>query len=145
MILTSQAGPGNPFDCASPLQMKKALIVADPEIPRAVSGNGAHVSAGHTTHGNKPAILQVGDPVERGDPNSPAFVLKEGIHIAQQSAASFPINRNPPIVPLVQAIESAQPNAAIPGRQDGPNGAVGRQTLLRRDRGDGEVAKAVEA
>jgi len=36
------------------------------------------------------------------------------------------------------------PDAAIPGRQDGHNGSIG-QALLYGNRGDGEVAKAVEA
>ena len=92
--------------------MEETLVVANPEIPRAVSGDGVHDSAGHPTHGDKPAIIEVGDPAERRDPNSPAFVLKQGLHIAQQSAASLPINRNPPVIPSVQAIESAKRLAA---------------------------------
>src|SRR6202140_5843548 len=39
---------------------------------------------------------------------------------------------------------SAKPRADIPGRQDGRNSGIG-QTLLHRNRWDGEVAKAVEA
>src|ERR1700722_13433725 len=145
IVLMPQTGPRNLFDHIRVKQMKKTVIlIANPKIPRAISGNGVHDSTGHSTHGNKPAILQVGNPAERGDPNSSALVLKEGKHITRQSAASLAINRNPPVIPSVQAIESAKPNAAIPGRQNRLNEGV-RQTLLYRDRGDGEVAKAVEA
>jgi hypothetical protein len=123
---------------------KAVVLVADPEILRSVPGDGMHLSAGHAVYRNEPAIIEVGDPAARGDPNSPAFVLKEGVYIAQQSPASLPINRSPPFIPSVQPIESAKPNGAIPGRQDGPNGAAG-QNLLHRDRWDGKVAKAAEA
>ena len=54
------------------------------------------------------------------------------------------VNRHLPVIPSVQAIGSAKPNAAIPGRQDGPNNGT-RQTLLDRYCGDGKVAKTVEA
>ena len=139
-----QPDPWNSFDDTSSPQMKETLLVANPQISRAVSGDGVHLSGRHTAHRNKPAIIVVSDSAKRGDPNSPAFVLKERIRITRQSAVSLPISRNPPVIPSVQTISRAEPNAAIPGRQDRPNDSI-RQALLHGDCGDGEVAKAVEA
>jgi hypothetical protein len=126
--------------------VKKALIlVADPEIPPAIAREGFHDAGGHGGYWNKPAILEVGHPVMGGNPNSPMIILKERIHvIIRQSTTSLAVNRNLPVVPSVQAIPSAKPDAAIPVRQDGHNGSIG-QTLLYRNRGDGNVSKAVEA
>jgi hypothetical protein len=42
-----------------------------------------------TRHGEKPAILEVEHPADRGDPNSPAFVLKQGLHIARNPLLPF--------------------------------------------------------
>jgi hypothetical protein len=51
-----------------------------------------------------------------------------------------------PVIPSIQAIASAKPNTAIPGRQDARNEAIGQPLgLFHRNRGDGEVAKAIEA
>jgi hypothetical protein len=81
----------------------------------------------------------------RGDPNSPAIVLKDGIHgVIRQSTVSLAVNRNLPVIPSVQAIRSAKPNAAILGCENGPNEGV-RQTLLARNRSHREVANAVDA
>jgi hypothetical protein len=126
--------------------MKKALIlVADPEIPPMIASEGFHDAAGHGGYWNKAALLEVGHPVMGGNPNSTMIVLKERIHvIIRQSTISLAVNRNLPVVPSVQAIPGAKPDAAIPGRQDGHNGSI-RQTLLYGNRGDGKVAKAVEA
>src|SRR5271166_5275833 len=119
--------------------------VADPEIPRTISGDGVYESVGHSADGNKPAILEIGKPAIRGNPDSPAVILKQGPHhIVRQSTAPLAVDRNLPVIPPVQSIASAKPNAAIPGRQDGPDGGA-RQTLFDRNRGDGDVAKAVEA
>jgi hypothetical protein len=121
------------------------LLVADPEIPPTVASHGMHDAAGHGAYCDKPVILEVGDPAMGGNPNSPAIVLKERIHvIIRQSTAPFAVNGNLSVVPSVQAIPSAKPDAAIPGRQHGHNGSVG-QTLLYGNRWDGEVTKAVEA
>ncbi len=144
-ILPSQLGPRDSFDHAFPKQMKKTLIlVADPEIPRTVASDGMHDPARRAVYGNKPAILEVGNPSSRGDPNSSAIILKEGGCIVWQSAVSLAVDRNLAVIPSVQAIGSTEPNAAIPGRQDRPNAGIG-QTLLDRNRRDGEVSKAVEA
>jgi hypothetical protein len=119
--------------------------VTDPEIPSAVPGDGTHVPARHGAYGNEPAILEVCDPAGRGDPNSTVIVLKEGLHfIVWQSAASLVENRNLPVVPFVQSVTSAKPDTAIPGRQHRGDGGIG-QTLPDRNRGNSEVAKAVEA
>jgi hypothetical protein len=57
--------------------MKKALIlVADPEVVRLVPGNGTHHSVGHSSYGNEPVILEVGNTAKRADPNPSAIILK---------------------------------------------------------------------
>ena len=144
--LCPSRGPGDLFDHTPPQQMKQTLIRwLIQRFPALSPAMAMHYSAGHTAHGNKPAILEVGNSAARGDPNSPAIVLKKGLHgIIRQSTVSLAVNRNLPVFPSVQAIVSAKPDAAIPGRQNGPDGGVG-QTLLHGNRGDGEVAKTVEA
>jgi len=126
--------------------MEKTLtLAADPQIPRAVPGFRKDLPARNGTYGNKPSVLEVGNPATRGDPNSPAAVLEEGLHgIIRQSTGSLPENRNLPVLPSVQTVNCAKPNAAIAGRQDGNNCGI-RQTLFHRTRGDGEVSKTVES
>src|SRR5271166_4704893 len=158
----SQLTPRDLFDHSPLLQMEKALIGGDPDIPRTVLGDGMHVSARHRTHGNKPAILEVSNPAGRGDPNSPLTVLKERPSVvigqpfvdylayqfltvaARKQPPSLAVNRNLPVIPSVQAINRAKPNAAISGRQNGPGFGI-RQTLFDGNGGDGEVAKAIDA
>jgi hypothetical protein len=55
------------------------------------------------------------------------------------------VDRNLTVFPSVQAIKIGNPNAAIPGRQDGRNVVGVRQTLLGGNSDDSQVAKAVEA
>src|SRR5580658_7376661 len=106
--------------------MKKTMIlVADPEVPPAVTGDGMHDPARYATDGNKPAILEVGKPACRGDPNSAAIILKERVRTILQSTASLTENRNLAVIPSVQAITRTKPNAAVSGRQDGPNVGIG--------------------
>src|SRR6266478_62305 len=118
--------------------MKKAMIhVTDPKIPAVVPGDGIQLAAGHAKYGNKPAVLKVGNPAKRGDPNSPAIILKKRLHPARQSTIGYladrpgrlgrrrpctsaAVNRNLPFLPSVQATTGANPHAAIPGREDGP-------------------------
>src|SRR5580693_7013751 len=109
--------------------MKKTLVVANPETSRVTPGDGMSVLAGHTSYGNKPVILEVGNPATRGDPNSPAVVLKEGLHILIRQTTPLVVNRNLPVVPPVQAMNRAKPNAAIARRQNRPSPAI-RQALL---------------
>src|SRR5215468_10112294 len=68
----------------------------------------------------------------------------EAVEFAVRFAAAGTGNRNLPVLPPVQAAASAEPDAAIPVGQNGPYGVI-RQPLLDSKRGDGEVAKAVEA
>jgi hypothetical protein len=98
--------------------VKKTLIlVADPEIPSTIASDGMHIAAGHGAYCGKPAILEVGDPAMGGNPNSPVIILRQRIHdIIRQSTVSLAVNCNLPVVPSVQAIPGAKPDAAIPGR-----------------------------
>lgn len=100
--------------------------------------------AGQVGYVSKPAILKVGNAAVRGDPNSPVNVLKEGLDgIVGQSTALRVVSRDAPVIPSIQAIARAEPNAAVPGRQDGRSEGI-RQPLLDGNRRGGEVAKAVE-
>src|ERR1700730_8931664 len=101
------------------------------------------VSAGHASYGNKPAALEIGNSKGRGRPNSGVIGLIEGVHIIIGQSTSLAVNRNLPVIPSVQAITRAEPNATIPRRQNGRNEVI-RQTLRDRNCRDGEVAKAVE-
>src|SRR5690242_3073756 len=49
-----------------------------------------------------------------------------------------------PVIPSVQSTKSAEPNTSIPVRENGSDEGV-KQALVRRKRGDGKVAKPVEA
>src|ERR1700692_207661 len=66
------------------------------------------------------------------------------VGVARSCFSPLAINSKMAIIPSVQAMSSAEPDAAIPDREDGFNDGI-RQTLLDRNRGDCEVAKAVEA
>ena len=46
-------------------------------IPRAVLGDGMHLSGGQAAYGSKPAILKIGNPAVRRNPNSAFGVLKK--------------------------------------------------------------------
>src|ERR1700674_1078220 len=93
--------------------------------------------------GREAAIFKEGNSATRGHPNPILKVLIEGLdRIIGQSACGLAINSNAAIIPPVQALSSAEPDAAIPGRENGFNRGI-RQTLLDRNRGDCEVAKAV--
>src|SRR5271166_523454 len=125
--------------------MKKTFVlVANPEAPRTVSGDGMHNSAGHGICRNKPAVLKVGDPTGRCDPNSRTIVLEQRPDGVIRQSISLAVNRNLPVLPSVQTIERAKPDTAVPSRQNGPNESTG-QTLFDRNRGHGIVAEAVEA
>src|SRR5580704_17568083 len=70
--------------------MKKTVIlVADPETPRSVPGDGKHLSTGHAAYGNESAILHVANPMKRGHANAPLIVLKEGSHLIQQPTIGY--------------------------------------------------------
>src|ERR1700688_1204331 len=78
MVFMSEPGPRNLLDYTAPEQMKKTVIqVCDPQISPRVLGDGIHNPAGNAVYGNKPVILQVANPAKRGDPNSPAIILKK--------------------------------------------------------------------
>src|SRR5271166_6198044 len=131
----SQLSPGDLFDHTLPAQMKKTLIGADPEIPSSVFGDRMHESTGRRAYRNKPIALEVGNPTMRGNPDSPAIILRQRTNlIVRQSTIgylahrprgtrsprrglgpSLAVNRNLPVLPSVQAITCAEPNTAIPG------------------------------
>ena len=103
------------------------------------------MSGGHAVDRSKPAALERGNGAPRGNPDAPGPILKDGLHgIIRQATLALAIDRNAPVAPSVQAITGAQPHAAIPRRQDGPYERIG-QPLLHGNRGDGDLAKTIEA
>ena len=165
----SELCPGNSFrDFPVNQTIETIILLDDPEAPVAFFGNGTHHSARHRAYGSKSAILKPRNPAKRRDPDSAAIVLKEGPHgVIRQSiivylasivylawrrrlsrarprAASLAVNRDLPVLPPVQAITSPEPNAAVLGRQDREDSGI-RPTPLKRNCGNGKVAKAVEA
>src|SRR5580658_892108 len=77
-ILASKCGPWNRWEHIILRQSQEAEVaVGDPKIPRSVLGQGLHQTTGSRRR-NKAVILQVADRGLRGNPDSPARVLKEG-------------------------------------------------------------------
>src|SRR5262249_7692320 len=127
-VLAPQPRPGKLLEHTVPKQMKKtAVLVGDPQAPVSVLGNGKDGSSGNATDGNEPVILQVTEPLQRGDPDSAVGVLKEGRNpIVRQSTggdlphstpglpAPLAVNRKFAAVPSGQASRSAYPHASIP-------------------------------
>src|SRR6202035_4963832 len=108
------SGPRNLLELTPPDQMQETqILVGYPQTPCSVLGDGIHLSAGNGAYRNKPVILQVAEPSLRGDPNSPAIILKEGIGVI---SIQFPVlfsgavNRNLPVSPSVQATIGADPH-----------------------------------
>src|ERR1700687_1062430 len=87
-ILTSECGPWNLLELIVRRQSQEAdVAVGDPQIPRGVLGEGLHQPTGSRRR-NKPVIFQEADRGQRGNPDSPARVLKEGPDpLIRQSAA----------------------------------------------------------
>src|ERR1700683_2298305 len=76
-ILASKCGPWNRWDHIILRQSQEAEVaVGDPKITRSVLGQGLHQPTGSGRR-NKPVVLQVADRGQRGNPDSPARVLKE--------------------------------------------------------------------
>ncbi len=94
-------------------------------------------------HGNKPAVRKVGKSMTRKRPDSSAIILKERLHRVIRQSTRLPENCHLSVVPSIQTIGSAHPNASIVRRQHGPI-VIGRQTLFHGNGGDGELPKAVE-
>src|SRR5258708_36597453 len=75
--MTAQPGPRDPFHHLSVTQMKKVLILADPQVTCAAPGDGTYFSL-HGAAGSEPAISQDGKSATRGHPNPIAKIVKEG-------------------------------------------------------------------
>src|SRR5215831_18640952 len=162
MILMSQPFPWNLFQQSPIDQMKKAeRLVVDPDVSGRLFGNGMRHRAGHRGYATKPAILEKGNSMQSRNPDPPPVILIKGLQrITRQSivndlahspirsrasirgVASSAIDRDLAVIPSIQAIAAANPDAAIPGGQDGS--IAGRQTLLRSNRGDRVVPKTVQ-
>ena len=155
--------------------MEKPLLMTHPDVPCTVLGEGIDDPVRYGCYGNKPVGLEKGNPALRPDPNLPAMRPERGHRAlsgnplsvisrivplesrrpswgesaergatAHASAASIAINRDLAFIPSVQPIRCAQPKTAVPRGQNGRNPSAG-QTLLDGNRGDGEVAKPIEA
>src|ERR1700739_4708198 len=126
--------------------MKETLVlVADPDIPRIVAGDGMELSGGHGAYGDKPAMLEIGNAARGGDPGPPAIILKKALRrIIGQSTVFLAVNRNLIAIPPVQTSRRANPNAATHVCLDRPEHGTG-QTLLDRKHRDRKVAEAIKA
>src|SRR5215471_4244680 len=114
--------------------MKKTVLpVGDPHTACSILGYESRISAGDCANGNEPIILQVTDAVKRGDPDSPAIILKERLqptswhstignhsHCCRTTrracCAASAVDRNLPASPFAQAIRTREPNASVSGR-----------------------------
>src|SRR4029453_5975779 len=169
-----EPGPGDEFYATRSEQMEKPLLMTHPNVPCTVVGEGIDDSVRYGCYGNKPVGLEKGNPALRPDPHLPASVLKEGMRLVRQPAvcnlsnraprvglpswgesadlgataharpASIAINRDLAFHPSIQPIRCAHPKTAIPRGQNGRNPSA-RPTLVDGNRGDGEVAKPIEA
>ena len=103
-----------------------------------------HDSARNAPDRNESVTLQIAEFARRGDPHSPASILKKR---TRSNSIEFPVapveGGDLPILPLVQTTSRREPDTSIPGRQDGPGKGI-RQALFHRKRRDGKFAKAVE-
>src|SRR5215472_4235820 len=116
MVLMSQLPPGDQLHDFGVPQLKKAdSFVVDPQTACIVLGNGKHVSTWNTAYRNEPAILQVANPTECGDPDPPARILKQRLWVISVELSVFlgtagARNCNLCVVPAVQATKSGNPN-----------------------------------
>src|SRR6185312_11856637 len=102
-------------------------------------GDATNVPDRHSGDRNKPTAVEEADTTECRDDDSPAFILKQGLHAA---VATMGIDLA--IFPPCQIVTTAKPDGAIAGGQHGTDQIVG-QALFDRECDDGEYAKAVEA
>src|SRR6266853_2994479 len=81
-VLWSERGPGNLASYPPVEQMDKTeKPVVDPDTPRTVLDEGSRIRAGDRGYGREPAVLKIGNPVPRRDPNSLTSVLQEGKNV----------------------------------------------------------------
>src|SRR5262249_15295408 len=111
--------------------------------------DGKYRFAARAAYGDEAVILEVADVAKRRDPDSPAIILKErvgveSVEFAVRFRAAGAGSRNLSVTPSVQAAKSAEPHASVPVCENRPDAPV-RQPLVHTQRGDGKVAKAVEA
>jgi hypothetical protein len=141
MGVTSEPGPGNLLDLSPPAEQVKetVLFVDDPQVPRIVFADGKHISAGNAADGSKPVMGQVANAAIRRDPDLPGSIQEKRLHPEFDT-----VRPQSSVTPSVQASTRANQNASITGREDGSDNIV-RQPLVHGKRGNGEVAKAVEA
>jgi hypothetical protein len=119
-------------------------LVGDPEIPGSVFGNAIHGSRGKALYRNKSIILEVAEFKRRGDPHSPARILKERL---RSHSTPFPVAHaegdDLSVLRSVQVTATSEQDTAILRRQDPPSGDI-RQALFHRNRRDGNFLKAIE-
>src|SRR5579864_4002314 len=110
-ILASKCGPWNGWEHIILRQSQEAEVaVGDPKISRSVLRQGLDQPT-RSRRRNKPVILQVADPAQRGNPDSPARVLKKGPHplIWQSASDNLSHSGSGPVLavlcnlPLIQA------------------------------------------
>src|SRR5271165_2578313 len=86
-----QGGPGKLLDHLSVSQTNEAFVtVCDPEVSGTVSGDWAQGFEVGIAQAGDPAVFEVSQALERGDPDSSLTVLeKRGHEIVRQSVCSY--------------------------------------------------------
>src|SRR5581483_4203800 len=86
---------------------------------------------------------KVDNPTPRGDPNSPSLVFEQGQSIRIRKSLSGAINGDLAVLPSVQTIQCAKPDAPVAGVQYRADIRVG-QALFFGDGRNRELTKTVE-
>src|SRR4029453_10483650 len=137
--------PGNLLHRFVPQSNQPALPVDDPDITGGILRNRKHVSAGNGADGDEPIILQIAEVAAGRDPDAPPMILEQRMRAQPiEKPAVTSESRNLPVVPSTQAERSAQPDASIPGAQQGPHQRV-EQSLFFGPGGNQKVTKGIEA
>ena len=119
-------------------------MLCHPEVARFVPSHEMGLSAGHALRGNKPAVRKPGKSLTREGPDSSAIVLKDRLRRIIRQSTRLAEDGHVSVIPPVQTIGGANPNAAISRCQHGPDIIAG-QALFHGNGGDGELSEAVQS
>src|SRR5262249_49851491 len=142
VVLVSQSGPGEPLHLTPRGQAEETLLlICDPKVATLVLGDGVHVAVGNSAHGDEPVVLEIYQASPRRGPDRSVAVREQrmralSLELADSCAAAGRRNRDRPAAPAVQSAGGAEPYAAIPGREDRPDGGS-RHALAHSEGRDG--------
>src|SRR5262245_30780274 len=134
-----------------------------PDVPFAIAGNREDRSGGHAADRPESALVHIAH-AQTGQPDPAAFVLKQSTPALNQTVPidnavyrprrraprqvirevrKLVVDRDASVVPVLQAIEGADPDTAVCRGDDGHDLEVGKTLPLRKLRPSG-LAKAIE-